>query len=214
VFILLFERASALESYEALMATLAAPTNAQRSTGVHGVTEIETATVFIKKALIAAVRRAAIGWLLNSGLAGATTLLRRGRKQGALQDVFRAVILNKHSVYLGLFMAVFGLMFQISRRALRRTPVPAAYQHALAGSAAGISILVLQPCKGTYLDPGALALHSLVRALQAAIRQRGIGDVIAPHASASLVFVACCTLIMYSWFFHPEALGKDCESMV
>jgi hypothetical protein len=172
--------------------------------------EHEHFSVFLRRALIRALRRAAIGWLLNSGLSGATTLLRYiGRRKGALNDVLKAIVLNKGSVYLGLFMALFGLIFQLSRRALRLSGLSSATQHAIAGSAAGLSIVALQPCKGTHLDPGALSLHSLVRAAQAAMRQQGLKSLHVTSGSAP--FIACCTLIMYCWFFHPDALGRDCE---
>lgn len=171
-------------------------------------------TKFIKLALVRALRRAAVGWLLNSGLSGFSALLRYSRKDGTLYDVLQHMLRNKTSVYLGSFMAVFGILFQLSRRAVNDITVsrgllmssPA--QYALSGGVAGLSILALAPCVGTHLDPYALSLHSLVRAIQAAARQHG--SLRLSNHAGSLLFVACCTLLMYSWFYHPEALGRDC----
>ena len=175
----------------------------------------QTSTEFAKHVALRSLRRLAMGWLLNTGLSGFSALLRYNRRDGAVLDVLRRVLRNKTSVYLGLFVAIFGLIFQLSRRALRRVPalrdmlLTPQMQYAIAGSVAGVSIVALQPCVGTHLDPYALSLHSIVRAVQATARQDGTMR-LSNHAG-SFLFIAACTLLMYTWFYHPAALGRDYE---
>jgi hypothetical protein len=80
------------------------------------------------------------------------------------------VATDPHSISLGAWAALFGVVYRLVRAVLRPSAViPRA---AIAGAVAGsVSILALTPCEGSHLDPTALSLHALVRAIEAVARQ-------------------------------------------
>lgn len=111
---------------------------------------------------------------------------------------------GRRAFRVGVWAAATGASYAVVRR-LSGSP-------ALAGAVAGSTVAVLGPLRGTFVDPVELSLHAAVRAaehalasatsngqLPAALREHG----------ATLVFVAACTQIMFSWFYQPEALPRS-----
>ena len=111
---------------------------------------------------------------------------------------------GRRAFRVGAWAAATGASYAVVRR-LSGSP-------ALAGAVAGSMVAVLGPLRGTFVDPVELSLHAAVRAaehvLASATRKGQLPAAFREHG-ATLVFVAACTQIMFSWFYQPEALPRS-----
>lgn len=126
----------------------------------------------------------------------------------------RQLLSNSQSIRFGMFCGSFGFAYRFMSLVLKRWIRPGstaghATVSALSGGVAGLSLFWMPTTADSSIDRVSLSLNALVRALDAALlclRDNGVLPAV-PHFD-SAVFILSCTEIMYSWFYHPDALPK------
>lgn len=111
---------------------------------------------------------------------------------------------GRRAFRVGVWAAATGASYAVVRRLSGSA--------ALAGAVAGSTVAVLGPLRGTFVDPVELSLHAAVRAAEhvlASATSNGHLPAAFREHGATLVFVAACTQIMFSWFYQPEALPRS-----
>lgn len=126
-----------------------------------------------------------------------------------LPSALRQLLLNRKAIRLGGWAASCGLAYASVKRWSGSS--------AAAGVAAGATVAMLGPLRGTIADPVEFALHSAVRAAEQVLREAGSDGMLPPalaeHGSV-LVFVAACTQIMFCWFYQPDALPRSYRTWI
>jgi hypothetical protein len=109
--------------------------------------------------------------------------------------------LGRNALRVGLWAAGMRLVYKHVRRWSQ--------SGAVAGAAAGATIAIMSPLRGTFLDPVEIALHAAVRASErvgaVAVSHGLVPKALAEYGS-TLLFVGASTEILFAWFYEPEAL--------
>ncbi|KAI9221726.1 hypothetical protein BC828DRAFT_380289 [Blastocladiella britannica] len=157
-----------------------------------------------------AFRSFLIAFGVKAGIAALLRLLGRLRtgKGSFISIILATTLFNNDAQRVGVMFGLFTALFHASVRAIRSSVTLAAlaprWQAAIAGSVAGLSVMVESPANRLMFTQ-----QLSMRALQATYCSLKARDLFHFPLGDSLLFVVSCMQIMFAYGFYPTSLPSD-----
>ncbi|KNE56968.1 hypothetical protein AMAG_17981 [Allomyces macrogynus ATCC 38327] len=161
------------------------------------------------------IRRTLRAFLLAFGVKSGIALLlklfalARGKgKKSFFRSILEVTVLNRDAGRFGLLFGLFTFLFHTTVRGIHAIPElskqPRRVQGMIAGAVAGLAVLV--ETKGNRLM---FAQQLSMRALQAGYNSLKYHNLFHFPFGDSLLFIASCAQILFSYIFYPDTLPKE-----